>query len=343
VSEQIVLLGGYGAVGRAAAAVLADRHPSRVTVAGRNGARAMELARSHPGIVPAEVDVADATAVATVIDGARVVVMCVEQHNAAVAAQCLERGIHYLDISATRTVLAAIERLDPLARSHGATAVLSVGLAPGLTNLLARECLRSVPEATAVALTLCFGLAGDHGADSRRWILDGLGAPVPTAAPARVRLPHFGTRTAHPFPFSDQHTLEHATGRAVTTRLCFDSRVITGTVFALRALHVFAGLRRLGLLRLVDAALANVHVGSDRFVVHAAAADDHGNHAVRAATGRHEAHATGIVTAQVAQLLLDGGTPAGVHHLDDLVDADWLFGRLAGTDLERSCDGEPAP
>lgn len=59
---------------------------------------------------------------------------------------------------------------------------LSVGLAPGITNLLAHHVHQRLPAATAVDISMCFGLAGDHGADSRRWVIDALtdrAAPAP--------------------------------------------------------------------------------------------------------------------------------------------------------------------
>ena len=67
--------------------------------------------------------------------------MCAELDNARVARARLERGIHYLDVSASHRLLTGIEASDGLARDRRATAILSVGLVPGVTNLLARYCV----------------------------------------------------------------------------------------------------------------------------------------------------------------------------------------------------------
>lgn len=66
------------------------------------------------------------------LDGVDTVLMCAERYNTHVARACLERGIDYLDVSASQQVLAGIAELDDLARRNDATAVLSVG--PGLAS-----------------------------------------------------------------------------------------------------------------------------------------------------------------------------------------------------------------
>lgn len=327
--DAILVLGGYGAVGRAVSETLAALLPGHVIVAGRDGRKAADLAAALPGGAGARrIDVDRPGDWDEALAGVRVVVMAVERANAEVARACLERGVGYVDVSATTPVLAAIARLDGLAVDRGATAALSVGLAPGVTNLLARVVHDRLPTATAVDLTLGLGLAGDHGPDSRRWVVRNLAAPVGPATPnrgrgrarARVPLPGWGRRTAHPFPFADQDSLTAALGIPVTTRLCFDSRTITATVFALRAARVFGLLGRLGATGLVERALAPVRLGDDRFVVRAEATDGHGGRAAVAVQGRNECRATGVVAAHTAARLHGRTTPPGVRHLDELVD-----------------------
>jgi Saccharopine dehydrogenase NADP binding domain len=331
--DAVVVLGGYGAVGRAVSGTLAARLPGRVIVAGRDRGRAADLAAALPGAVRArQVDVAQVDDWGRVLAGARVAVMCVERANVAVARACLARGIDYVDVSATSSVLADIARLDDLAVDRGATAVLSVGLAPGVTNLLARLCRDRLPAATAIDLTLCFGLSGDHGADSRRWVLDNLAAPSGHVARGRIRvdLPGLGRRTAHPFPFSDQTTLTEGLGIPVTTRLCFDSPVATTAVFALRAVGAYRLARRLRATGLIERAFEQVRFGHDRFVVQATATDEHGRTVTTTAQGHGECRATGIVAAHVALRLHGRATPAGVRHLDELVDPTSFLDELDG-------------
>lgn len=317
---EIVVLGGYGAVGRAAAARLHRWFPGRVVIAGRDGRRAAAAAREIADTVRArEVDVGDEPAVARAIDGAGVAVVCVEHANVTVARACLERGVNVLDVTATADLVTGIERLHGVAVGCGATGLVSVGLAPGVSNLLARACLRLQPTSSRVDLTFWTGIGGDHGAGSRAWILRNL-APRRTGRPATVDLPGVGRRRVHTFPFSDQASLSELLAIPVTTRLGFDPAPISATVFALRDLRLFAALDRLGVSGAVDRLLAGMHLGHDRFVVHASATDPTGATVAAWATGRAEARASGIVAAHAARLLVDGNAPVGVLHLDELVE-----------------------
>jgi hypothetical protein len=331
---QIVVLGGYGAVGQVVARTLSRWYAGRVVVAGRDMSRAEALAGSTRGAVqPWRVDVEDDDDVQRAIEGARVVVMSVERANERVARACLQRGVRYVDVSASASVLTSISRLHDLAVERGSTAVLSVGLAPGLTNLLARQAAQLLTAARAVDITVLLGLGEHHGADAVRWTIDNLSRSVERGAapirPARVQLPGFGLRTAYPFPFSDQYTLRETLGLSATTRLCFDSAPLTGALFALRSSGFFALMRRLRLDGLLASSLARVRVGGDQFVVRATASDLHGTTVACAATGRNEGRATGIVAAHVVRVLDRAAPPAGVVHIEQLVNPSAFFTDLA--------------
>ncbi|WP_162605263.1 saccharopine dehydrogenase NADP-binding domain-containing protein [Jiangella ureilytica] len=331
----VVILGGYGAVAREVADLLAARIPGRVVVAGRDGDRAAALASRYGGaLVPRRVRVDHPDEVIPAIAAARVVVMAVETANPVVARMCLTRGIHYVDVSASAEVLASIERLDPLARRHWAGAVLSVGLAPGVTNLLARYCVDRLPGATAVDITVSLGLNGDHGADSLRWTVDNLVAGRSEAGPRagsgarRVRLAGTGPVTAYPFPFSDQVTLTRTLGVPTTTRLRFESELMTRLVFGLRSAGFFARFQGARRRRVLDAVLSRTRLGTDRFAVQAEAADRDGRRVSAAATGRGECRATAAVVAEVVGALHEGRVDPGVHHLEQLGSPDQLLAGL---------------
>lgn len=331
---RIVVLGGSGAVGRVVAADLARDHPGQVVVTSRDPQRARATAAALPrGVTPAVVDLADPSAVEPLLADARVVVQCIEQADVEVARRCVARGVHHIDISATTAVVSSIGELDGLARRHGAVSLVSVGLAPGLTNLLAREVAAELPDASSIDVTLCFGLGGDHGPDSRRWILDGLGAPVGSARRAVVDLPGLGRRTAHPFPFSDQDVLTADLGVAVTTRLCFDSRAVTAAAFGAQRRGILPLLHRRGLTARLDGLLGRLAFGDDRFVLHVAAANAAGERVVRALCGRGEARATGIVTAAAVRLVGGGSLAPGVHHLHQVAGPGWLRSVVADAGL----------
>src|SRR3712207_657670 len=79
---RIVVAGGYGAVGRVVARTLARWFPGQVVVAGRDPRRAAAVARSMPGALAAQqLDVTRQDDVRRALQGASMVVMCVEQAN----------------------------------------------------------------------------------------------------------------------------------------------------------------------------------------------------------------------------------------------------------------------
>ncbi|MFI5801770.1 saccharopine dehydrogenase [Streptomyces sp. NPDC051561] len=314
---RILVAGGYGAVGTAVTRALDGWFPGRVVPGGRDGARARRLG----GV---RVDVSDPGGFRRTLDelgDIAAVVLCVEPPDAGIAGICFERGIHLVDVSANRQLLDSVGELHDVATAHKATAVLSVGVAPGLTNLLARRAHLAVGGAERIDLTVLLGSGERHGADAVRWTVAGLTRPV-TARPARTALPGHGARTAHPFPFSDQYTLARTLDvPEVTTRLCLDSRPLTAALFALRRTPVLRkAIAHPAAQRLLTASFSRVHLGGNGFAIRA---DAHRGdaHAAYALTGRQQSDITGLTAAHVTRALIAPEAepvPPGVHHIDQL-------------------------
>ncbi|OLT38412.1 hypothetical protein BJF79_26910 [Actinomadura sp. CNU-125] len=292
--KRVVILGGYGAVGREVVAGLRG-HVPEIVVAGRDPAKAGTI----PGTTPLRVDLAQAFG--AVLD-ADAVVMCAERENVRVARACLERGVHYVDVSASHEVLRGIGELDGLAAANGASAVLSVGLAPGVTNLLAH---RFAGTGRPVDIGVLLGSGERHGPSAVEWTLDSLGALRELDETWTIRFPPpYGTRRVHRFPFPDQHTLP---GR-VRTGLCLDSRAVTA---------LLPRAARFRDARWLRAAVSRVHVGGDGFAVAAASGGR-----VAALSGRRQSRATGLVAALAVRRL--DRPPRGVRHLEAAVGPDFL-------------------
>ncbi|MGV9454079.1 saccharopine dehydrogenase [Streptomyces sp. NPDC003635] len=320
---RILVIGGYGAVGAAVSARLGEWFPGRVVPAGRDEIRARRLG----GV---RVDVGDLDGFRRVLDklgDVSAVVLCVEPEDASLARVCVERGIGLVDVGASHQLLDAVADLDGPAVASGATVVLSVGVAPGLTNLLAHRVHEAVGGAERIDVTVLLGSGERHGTDAVRWTVEGLAEPV-TAGPRTVFLPGHGTHRAHPFPFSDQHTLRRTLGvPEATTRLCLDSRPLTAALFALRRTGVVRGAP--GTRRLLTGAFSRVHLGGDAFALRADAR--RGDAAASLAlTGREQSRVTGLVAAEVARELLHGSLPAGVRHVEELPVLADLPERLTG-------------
>ncbi|GGO08652.1 hypothetical protein GCM10010116_17560 [Microbispora rosea subsp. aerata] len=324
----ILILGGYGAVGREAARALTGDPGTHVIVAGRNPGKAAPI----PATTAMRVDAADPADLATALDGVDTVLMCAEIDNVRVARACVERGIHYVDVTASHHLLAGLQALDGPARKHGATVALSVGLIPGVSNLLARVCVeRSASGDLLIGALLGSGEA--HGPAALAWTLDGLGR---LEGSWTMRFPEpYGERTVHRFPFSDQYTLPGTLGAgSARTGLCLDSRLVTRLLSAAGRPAVARLLHRPQVRRLLLGALGAVHVGGEGFAVTVRRGAVRGSF-----SGRRQSRATGLVAARLIRRLPD--LPPGAAHIEQLVDPIPFLTELAGEGFALDLGDDP--
>ena len=339
-ANGIVVVGGYGAVGRTVCAELADRFPGRVFAAGRSVERAEAFSREMGGrVLPLRLDLADPVGAAGALGDARVVVACAETGDAAFAREVLGRGVSYVDISASHAFLQRVEGLDALARRRGTTAVLSVGLVPGLTNLLAKHCADVLGgELRGVDVYVLLGLGEAHGKEGVRWVAENLdkrfeapGVPgsVPSLGdPRKASFPGgFGRRTCYRFDFADQHVLARTLHlERAATRLCFDSAAATRLLALLKRTGALRVLRHRGAREILTGVLGRLRFGSDGFAVLAEAGGKGGRRHSCSAWGRGEGHATGVVAALVARRLSTSPPlDHGVFHIEQLFEPREVF------------------
>jgi saccharopine dehydrogenase (NAD+, L-lysine-forming) len=95
----------------------------------------------------ARVDVRDTAGAAAALAGAAVVVNAVQyQHNLAVMEAALAAGAHYVDMGGLFHVTRKQLELDARFKAAGKVAILGMGAAPGITNLLARHAADQLDE-----------------------------------------------------------------------------------------------------------------------------------------------------------------------------------------------------
>jgi saccharopine dehydrogenase-like NADP-dependent oxidoreductase len=275
--------------------------------------------------VPDELDAA--------LHGVRLVVSCVERPNDTLTRAALKRGIGYVEVGASLDALQRALALNEIAIRTNTLAIASVGLVPGLSNLLAADLTRRLDgRAEQVNVFIMLGLGDTHGVDATRWLLermddpftvptpDGLQCVHPLSDPVAVRfLGEQRSRVTYRFDFADQHVLPKTVGTAgASTRICFDSRLVT---------RLFGAVRRLGLTRIasklppavVARALDWLPFGSDGYALLVVAQGRDGTVLRSGVTGQEEARATGVLTAAAAEALLADRVPAGVHHVEGVL------------------------
>ncbi len=316
-NDGILIVGGYGAVGQVIAAQLAQNHSDQLIIAGRHEARAAGFAARLGARVRWRVlDVAQPPDYETLLADVGCVVMCLDLPQIEFARQIFQRGINYVDISAEYPVLSALKELDTLARQSGTTAVLSVGLVPGLSNLLARHSLRFIDPIQHFDSALVAGMGEKHGVGGSSWVLRHLGD---AAGKARFQFREpYRRKTVYRFAFSDQFTLPQTLPiDTAAAWLAFDS-FLTTQLITLARLPL---LRRLFRQRPVQKILLNstqrLQFGSEAFVLTTRACGQAGVYQAWL-HGQGEARVTGLVTAEVVRQMLEQPPAAGVFHIEQL-------------------------
>lgn len=337
--DAIVVIGGYGHVGGSICRELGEAYPGRVYAAGRSLEKAEAFSASTGGKVrPLQLDVRQAVE-QPLPEDTRLVVMCLDQTDTGFMARCLRQGIRYMDISAETAFLLQAAELNQTAVESGATACLSIGLAPGLTNLLAKDASTMLEHIEHIDIAIMLGLGDEHGQAAMEWTLQHMATDftLRRSSEAAVRVHSFadgqsfdmgsglGRRTAYRFNFPDQHTLPGTLSvPSVSTRLCLDPPWATRLIALLRGAGLVRLLKRDRIRRPASKLMGRLRTGSDSFAVKVEARGLlHGQPAMAEALieGRKEAAITALVAAAAARALYERELPPGVFQLDQ------LFGR----------------
>jgi lysine 6-dehydrogenase len=162
--SRIVVLGS-GIVGRAAAWDLV-RRGHEVVVADIDAARAAEVADEIGAVDHQAANAGRPGDLGPLLAGASLLVTAVPFHlNAGLARAAVDAGCHYVDFGGNPAVVAEQLLLDEAARRTGVLLVPDCGLAPGLANVLALDCLRSLGPGPVERLALRVGAlpARPHG------------------------------------------------------------------------------------------------------------------------------------------------------------------------------------
>ncbi|WP_222166274.1 saccharopine dehydrogenase family protein [Edaphocola aurantiacus] len=330
--DKIVIVGGYGAVGSSVAKWLSAWYPGRVVVAGRSLQKAKNLQEKLEHTVDIlQLDIDHIQNVSFLADAA-LLIMCIDQPSGALAELCIDKGVHYIDISATPAVLHRLESLQDKALAQKVTLLLSVGLAPGLTNLLGKWVTQSIPDQKMLQLFVLLGLGEDHGEQAFQWTFDNLhqeytiqdqgkGQQVKSfTQPLTTDL--LGKRKFYLFNFSDQHILARTQNLdSISTRMAFDHKGITALIAGMRKLGFTRLMRLAWVQRIMIKLFRKVKMGTDVFAVKAQSYHSHGVLKEASISGYGEGAVTALVAALLAKDLLDKQTPLlGVQHIDTYVE-----------------------
>ncbi|OMF12803.1 saccharopine dehydrogenase [Paenibacillus sp. FSL H7-0331] len=345
VKNHMMVVGGYGQVGQMICRDLGELYPGKVIAAGRSYDRAEQFCLTTEGKVkPYQINIKEAVD-PEIWKDIKLVVMCLDQIDPAFARTCFNNGVHYVDISADDSFLSQLEHLHEEAVAGQATAVLSIGLAPGLTNLLAAHAKHLMDQTDVIDISIMLGLGDQHGKAAIEWTVDNLGtdftvmqagSKVVVSSFTDGKITEFGSalghRKSYRFNFADQHALSRTLGvPLVSTRLCFDSASVTGLLAWLRVGGVFRLLKLQRIRHAVIQLFGKLRFGKEMFAVKIDAWGKKGQDDVLIeclVQGIKEANITAKVAATVADRVYSSVLPHGVYHIDQLFEWEKLLPSL---------------
>jgi saccharopine dehydrogenase-like NADP-dependent oxidoreductase len=164
---RAAVVGGAGGMGRATVADLA-RSPGveEVRIVDVDEARARELAERLGGAVVVGPSADFETALA---DVDAVVNAASHRLNVPVMQACLEVGAHYTDLGGLFHYALAQYELDEAFRERGLAAAISMGSAPGLTNMLAAACCERLDTVESIEIVDAF-IPGREGSPNDPYV-----------------------------------------------------------------------------------------------------------------------------------------------------------------------------
>lgn len=333
--ERIVVVGGYGHVGRIICEELGEKYPGLVYAAGRSLEQAERFSQETSGkVLPMQLDMGQPV-MASEWERIKLVVMCLDQADDAWVGACIRSGTHYVDISATAEFLNQVSKWKGAAEEFRSTAILSVGLAPGLTNIMASWASKRLDVTESVDISIMLGLGDRHGKAAVEWTVDNLLSTFQVMENHRFRTVasfsdgrsvHFGgkigCKPVYRFPFSDQSTLPHTLEvPSVSTRLGFDSSPLTSILAGFRASGLHHLLKVRWIRNVAVQAFMHIRMGSDDVALKVEAQGKrHGKNSMVECllVGRDQSRLTAKAAASVADAVYSGNTACGVFHIEQV-------------------------
>lgn len=330
-NKQILIVGGYGAVGSIITEKLAIKYPNKVIVAGRNFKKAEELAiRLNQTVTPYKLDISKNTDNTNLLNNVGLVVMCIDQVDTNFIKTCIDKGINYIDITANQNLIEKIEQLNTKAKQNNASVVISVGLAPGITNLLTQHSINTSAKSQLIDIYILLGLGEKHGDSAYKWTFNNLNTEYHISKnnktitvksftqPKYTEL--YKKQNFYLFNFSDQHSLVKTTPvNQVITRMAFDSILFTKTIYILRKIGFTKIFQNEWIQNRLIYLFNKINIGSDVYAVKIENSTIDGKKFECSVQGNGEGKITAYVAVEAANLLIEQSAPKGVFHINQVV------------------------
>ncbi len=276
--DNILLIGGHGAVGRIILKDLLRRGISEdnLIIAGRSKEK-MEffIKKETLAIQYRQIDIHKEVKKEWLED-IKLVVMCIDQNETNFVSELIALKIDYVDITANSDF---IKRVNQLPISKEVSVVTSVGLAPGLTNLATAHFIKTY-KPKAVTIDILLGVGESHGEAAVHWMFDKINQPYQIKQASKPIknftlkrvvnfTPKLRNKATYNFNFSDQHILnEQYPSIPITTYFGFDISLISNSLHWLNKRNGLSMLEKKGTIKLLNKVMKKEMIGSDDYAVH---------------------------------------------------------------------------
>lgn len=229
-----LVIGGTGAVGRHLAPILASQGQA-VLVASRNLRGAVDVADQVEGATPIVMDTHAKDLVLP--ENVELVIDCSGTDQTTVASATARAGADLIDISASTTHIERVAELQSLFAELGQRCLIGVGLAPGLSTMLAAS-IHDPDHPLPISIHGILDTRDEHGPGSADFTLSKVGTDFADPATGR-RIRNFGNLQRPALPagfgrrlvaqadFPDQHILTNELAVPVVTTYGFTSTATT--------------------------------------------------------------------------------------------------------------------
>ncbi|MGM0110289.1 saccharopine dehydrogenase NADP-binding domain-containing protein [Enterococcus sp. DIV0187] len=349
--KRVLIVGGYGDVGKHVVDELLSKQSSTLIIGGRSEEKARQVIDQYgsSNVEYLHLDIYGKKTYENRLANVRMVVMCLNPNNTEFAHYCLSEGIHYLDTSPSNHVVNELEKFDGYFKQKGAACILGVGICPGLSTLAASELMRKFDTIEDSSLSLLLGLGESYGNDAIHWLFANLKQPfcwntkegsidiVPFVEGTTAHFPkEIGKRSVYAFNLSDQQILTRTMegNPTVSTYFCYDSRFLTGVMHLMSSIRLtsllkFSKLENL-MTHMVSFGMKQKKLGSDSFSIHVSCLGQINNEQIEKSIsiiGENSNLITGKVIAQTVMKVSNKSIESGVHYLNQLF-------QLADYDIE---------
>lgn len=346
--SKILIMGGYGNVGRNIVQILSKKCDAPLVVAGRSRQKANQFLRDNS--ILAEVLTLDLNKIESNkvdLSEFKLLINCIEsEKNKNLVQLCGESGVHYTELATSFEAYKRLSQYDDLFKKNNACLVPGIGLSPGLSGIFVEHASQNIGKISSVENFTLLGLGEKHGLDAIRWMLsvcakkytvtiNGIRLLIrPFSNGRRIVLQDEGRkRKFFAFNMADQHIIqENYQTETSVTRLAFDSRITT---------LFFSFLARIGLTKTISRTnpirakkiLDKFSFGSDTYAIQTCCEGEQGE-VIYLARGSNEGFGTAVIASCLAEKLLKNSTLIGTARAEKLISFEALKNYLREFNIE---------